>query len=81
MLSFEGRGAKVAKGSGEGSGDSEEVSVCEALERSLRFVGGIGSLGGVSSFEAYPAHFRPKFAQRKQFGFVSSHLTRRALFI
>jgi hypothetical protein len=77
-VGFEESRAKCAPREGEASdGDS----VAAALETSLRFIVGVTSLGCVSSFEAYPAHLRPKFAHRRQFGFVSSHLTRRALFI
>jgi hypothetical protein len=73
-----GRRTKLASGSGESSGTG---SAAVAFESSLRLAVGIVSFGGVSSFEAYPAHLRPKFAHRRQFGFVSSHFTRRALFV
>ena len=75
---FEESRAKRASSEGEGSG---VYSAAVALDRSLRFVVGTGSFGGVSSLDAYPPHRLPKFAQRRQFGFVSSHFTRRDLFI
>lgn len=64
-----------ASSDGEGSGTSSAVA---PLDKSFRCVVGV-SFGGVSSLEAYPAHFRPKLAHRRQLGFVSSHFTRRAL--
>jgi len=73
---FEERRAKRASSDGEGSG---VCSAAVALDISLRFVVGTASFGGVSSLVAYPAHFLPKLAHRRQFGFVSSHFTRRAL--
>ena len=74
-----GSGVKWASRNGEGSGARASSTAGKAFERSLRFVRGTASFGGVSSLEAYPAHFRPKFEHRKQFGLVSSHFTRRAL--
>ena len=74
---FEERKAKRASSEGEGS---DVCSAAVALDKSFRLVVGIVSLGGVSSLDAYPAHFLPKLAHRRQFGFVSSHFTRRALF-
>lgn len=76
-----GGGESRAKHASMEGDSSDGGSVAAALEASLRLVVGIISAGGVSSFEAYPAHFRPKLAHRRQFGFVSSHLTRRVLFI
>lgn len=35
--------------------------------------------GGFSLVNSYPSHFRPVEVQRLQFGFISSHLTRRIL--
>jgi hypothetical protein len=76
---LEGSGAKRASRNGEGLGGFAGSTAGIAFERSLRFVRSIASFGGVSSLDVYPAHFRPKFEQRKQFGLVSSHFTRRAL--
>ena len=75
---FEESRAKRASSEGEGSG---VYSTAVALDKSLRFVVGTGSFGGVSSLDAYPPHLLPKFTHLRQFGFVSSHFTRRDLLI
>lgn len=77
----EGPGTKRVLGNGDCSGGGEGSAAGVIFERSLRLTKVVGSLGGVSSFWAYPAHFRPKFAHRRQSGLVSSHFTRRALFV
>jgi len=69
---------RVNRASSDG-GDSGIGSVGTTLDRSLRLVVGLASFGGVPSLEVYPAHFRPKLAHRRQFGFVSSHFTHRDL--
>lgn len=68
-----------SESSGAGNG-GKGGAPCVGRGRSNLSTDGLGNFGGgLSSFDGYPPHFRPKFEHLKQTGFPSSHLTRRAL--